>query len=85
MASGTFSRTDFAKAEDISVATYRMLTPSFLTRFQNSSSASAPLPSPACKILTEIRSTTMVLYTCPLLTANSSIPMLSIPLRDVLL
>ena len=36
MASGAFSRTNFAKAEDISVATYRMLTPSFLTRFQNS-------------------------------------------------
>lgn len=36
MASGAFSRTGFAKAEDISVATYRMLTPSFLTRYQNS-------------------------------------------------
>ena len=36
MASGAFSRTNFAKAEDISVATYRMLTPSFLTCFQNS-------------------------------------------------
>ena len=36
MAPGAFSRTDFAKAEDISVATYRMLMPPFLTRFQNS-------------------------------------------------
>lgn len=50
-----------------------------LTFLQNLVRASAPLPSPTYNTLPLSRSTTMVLYTWPFLTANSSMPMFSTP------
>ena len=82
VASGQFSMTDAMNAVDRSVATCFILTPLRLIFFQNPVRASVPLPSPTYNILPLSRSTTMVLYTCPLRTANSSMPIFSTPSRE---
>ena len=79
---GQFSYTDDMKADDRSVAIYLILTPFRFTRFQKPFKASALFPSPTYRIWPFFRSTTIVLYTCPFLTANSSMPILSTPSRE---
>lgn len=80
---GQFSSTETMRAADKSVATCLILSPLRLTFLQNPLKASVPLLSPTCITLSLSRSTTMVLYTCPFLTANSSMPMFSTPSSEV--